>query len=187
MIRRPPRSTLFPYTTLFRSRTYLPIAPWALSRASDAFDSSWAPFCSLRRRSESSDSLVQCERMDPLGHSAIPARAGRHPQCASYPLGCRPEPAGCAASSGDSEEYNVCTCKCSPGTNIADRMMSMSRQITKLTIGPNRGRLSPCICNTLRVVSRVVTQLYDDCLRPSGLRVTQFSILAAVARQVRRA
>src|SRR3712207_8872163 len=24
MIRRPPRSTLFPYTTLFRSKTYLP-------------------------------------------------------------------------------------------------------------------------------------------------------------------
>src|SRR5437879_3504314 len=69
-----------------------------------------------------------------------------------------------------------------PGTNSADRMMSMSRQITRLTTGPNRGRLSPCVCNTLRVVSRVVTQLYDDCLRPSGLRVTQFSILAAVAR-----
>ena len=58
----------------------------------------------------------------------------------------------------------------------------MSRRITKLTIGPNRGRLSPCVCNTLRMVSRVVTQLYDDCLRPSGLRVTQFSILAAAAR-----
>ena len=27
-----------------------------------------------------------------------------------------------------------------------------------------------------------MTQLYADCLRPSGLRVTQFSILAAVAR-----
>jgi len=32
------------------------------------------------------------------------------------------------------------------------------------------------------MVTRVVTQLYDDCLRPSGLRVTQFSILAAIAR-----
>jgi DNA-binding MarR family transcriptional regulator len=60
-------------------------------------------------------------------------------------------------------------------------MMSMSRQSAKLTTGQNRGRLSPCVCNTLRMVSRVVTQLYDDCLRPSGLRVTQFSILAAVA------
>jgi DNA-binding MarR family transcriptional regulator len=58
----------------------------------------------------------------------------------------------------------------------------MSRQITKLTTGENRGRRSPCVCNTLRMASRVMTQLYDDCLRPSGLRVTQFSILAAVAR-----
>jgi DNA-binding MarR family transcriptional regulator len=32
------------------------------------------------------------------------------------------------------------------------------------------------------MVTRVVTQLYDDCLRPSGLRVTQFSILAVIAR-----
>ena len=52
----------------------------------------------------------------------------------------------------------------------------------KLTTGQNKGRLSPCVCSTLRMVTRVVTQLYDDCLRPSGLRVTQFSILAAVAR-----
>ena len=58
----------------------------------------------------------------------------------------------------------------------------MSRQITKLTTSETRGHLSPCVCNTLRMVSRVVTQLYDDCLRPSGLRVTQFSILAAIAR-----
>src|SRR5207245_10690719 len=35
---------------------------------------------------------------------------------------------------------------------------------------------------TLRMVTRAVTQLYDDVLRPSGLRVTQFSILAAIAR-----
>jgi DNA-binding MarR family transcriptional regulator len=41
---------------------------------------------------------------------------------------------------------------------------------------------SPCVCTTLRMVSRVVTQLYDDILRPSGLRVTQFSILAAIGR-----
>jgi len=32
------------------------------------------------------------------------------------------------------------------------------------------------------MVTRVVTQLDDETLRPSGLRVTQFSILAAVAR-----
>jgi len=32
------------------------------------------------------------------------------------------------------------------------------------------------------MATRVVTQLYDDVLRPSGLRVTQFSMLAAIAR-----
>jgi len=32
------------------------------------------------------------------------------------------------------------------------------------------------------MVSRAVTQLYDDVLRPSGLRVTQFSILVTIAR-----
>jgi DNA-binding MarR family transcriptional regulator len=42
--------------------------------------------------------------------------------------------------------------------------------------------LSPCVCSTLRMVTRTVTQLYDDVLRPSGLRVTQFSILATIAR-----
>lgn len=43
--------------------------------------------------------------------------------------------------------------------------------------------LSPCVCNTLRMVTRAVTQLYDETLRPSGLRVTQFSVLAALARR----
>ena len=32
------------------------------------------------------------------------------------------------------------------------------------------------------MATRAVTQLYDDALRPSGLRVTQFSILAVLAR-----
>lgn len=41
---------------------------------------------------------------------------------------------------------------------------------------------SPCVCNTLRMATRAVTQLYDDVLRPSGLRITQYSILAALAR-----
>ena len=39
-----------------------------------------------------------------------------------------------------------------------------------------------CVCNSLRMVTRAVTQLYDETLRPSGLRVTQFSILGLIAR-----
>ena len=58
----------------------------------------------------------------------------------------------------------------------------MSRSHPASRIGRYRGPLSPCVCNTLRMATRAVTQLYDDLLRPSGLRVTQFSILAAIAR-----
>src|SRR5881296_1607673 len=69
-----------------------------------------------------------------------------------------------------------------PDRSEAGSMRSMTRGSAKLTSRPDRAALSPCVCNTLRMVTRVVTQLYDDCLRPSGLRVTQFSILAAIAR-----
>src|SRR5436853_6136122 len=58
----------------------------------------------------------------------------------------------------------------------------MNRRSTRPRNGPDRERLSPCVCNTLRMVSRAVTQLYDDVMRPSGLRVTQFSILGTIAR-----
>jgi DNA-binding MarR family transcriptional regulator len=37
-----------------------------------------------------------------------------------------------------------------------------------------------CACFNLRRVTRAVTQLYDDFLRPTGLRVTQFSVLVAL-------
>src|SRR5258708_30253468 len=43
MIRRPPRSTLFPYTTLFRSR---PANPWARSRAQTPRFRLRSTFCS---------------------------------------------------------------------------------------------------------------------------------------------
>ena len=35
-----------------------------------------------------------------------------------------------------------------------------------------------CVCATLRKATRSVTQFYDNTLRPSGLRSTQFHILA---------
>src|SRR5712691_986462 len=69
-----------------------------------------------------------------------------------------------------------------PGTATAARMTSMTRRGIRLTPGQDLGRLSPCVCSTLRMVTRAVTQLYDDVLRPSGLRVTQFNILATIAR-----
>src|SRR5882724_7149721 len=69
------------------------------------------------------------------------------------------------------------------GSPDRGRMASMERHSAGVIDRREPGRLSPCVCSTLRMVSRAVTQLYDDILRPSGLRVTQFSILATVARR----
>jgi DNA-binding MarR family transcriptional regulator len=38
-----------------------------------------------------------------------------------------------------------------------------------------------CACGRLRRASRALTQLYDDLMAPSGLRVTQFSLLRTLA------
>lgn len=43
---------------------------------------------------------------------------------------------------------------------------------------PTLGQATQCACFNLRKASRAVTQLYDDALRPAGLRATQFSLLA---------
>lgn len=41
--------------------------------------------------------------------------------------------------------------------------------------------VSSCACFNLRKASRVVTQHFDEILKPSGLLITQFTILVAVA------
>ena len=38
----------------------------------------------------------------------------------------------------------------------------------------------PCACANLRRAARVVTQFYDSALRPSGLRIPQFTLLQAL-------
>jgi len=40
----------------------------------------------------------------------------------------------------------------------------------------------PCTCGRLRRATRALTQLYDDLMAPSGLRVTQFSLLRTLER-----
>ena len=39
----------------------------------------------------------------------------------------------------------------------------------------------PCLCASFRRASRALTQLYDADLRPTGLRVTQFTVLQALS------
>ncbi len=41
--------------------------------------------------------------------------------------------------------------------------------------------VSSCACFNLRKASRVVTQHFDETLKPSGLLITQFTILVAIA------
>ena len=46
----------------------------------------------------------------------------------------------------------------------------------------NRLPETPCTCAALRRATRRLTQAYDQALKPSGLRLTQYSVLANVAR-----
>jgi DNA-binding MarR family transcriptional regulator len=39
----------------------------------------------------------------------------------------------------------------------------------------------PCLCATFRRTARALSQLYDDAVRPLGLKTTQFTILQALS------
>lgn len=47
---------------------------------------------------------------------------------------------------------------------------------------PSRAPISPCTCFKVRSLARLISQLYDDTLAPSGLRGTQYSLLAHARR-----
>lgn len=55
-----------------------------------------------------------------------------------------------------------------------------------MSLPPTRGAQSPeaavlrCTCFNLRKAARAITQTYDEFLRPSGLRATQFSLLMSI-------
>lgn len=44
-----------------------------------------------------------------------------------------------------------------------------------------RQMVETCACHKIRMAARAVTRIYDDALRPIGLRATQVALLAAVA------
>ncbi len=52
---------------------------------------------------------------------------------------------------------------------------AIEQRINKLTVA----KCMDCACFNLRKTTRAITQLYDEALRPTGLRVTQFSLLIA--------
>jgi DNA-binding MarR family transcriptional regulator len=39
----------------------------------------------------------------------------------------------------------------------------------------------PCLCASFRRASRLMSQIYEDALRPTGLRVTQFTVLQTLS------
>jgi DNA-binding MarR family transcriptional regulator len=52
--------------------------------------------------------------------------------------------------------------------------------MTPTSTAPERGKLGDprnCVCFNLRKAARAVTQIYDEVLRPTGLRATQHSLL----------
>lgn len=46
---------------------------------------------------------------------------------------------------------------------------------------PERRIEGECFAGRVRILSRVATRIYDDALRPHGVRVSQMNVLAAVA------
>lgn len=47
----------------------------------------------------------------------------------------------------------------------------------------NSNEFSDCLCFNLRRAARRITQTYDHALAPAGLKATQFSLLAVLAKQ----
>jgi len=43
-------------------------------------------------------------------------------------------------------------------------------------------RKPPCVCGSFRKVARMTTQIYDRFLQPSGLKITQYSMMSAIMR-----
>jgi DNA-binding MarR family transcriptional regulator len=49
-------------------------------------------------------------------------------------------------------------------------------------MNPSLLPILPCLCGSLRRTSRALTQVYEQALRPLGLRATQFTILQVLAQ-----
>ena len=51
----------------------------------------------------------------------------------------------------------------------------------KKTTHPERRIASECLAGRVRILNRIVTGIYDDGLRPFGVRLSQMSVLVAIA------
>ena len=46
-----------------------------------------------------------------------------------------------------------------------------------LSVGRDVPTVLPCYCATVRSASRVISKIYDEALRPSGLQISQYTVL----------
>lgn len=60
------------------------------------------------------------------------------------------------------------------------RVYTLTMMATHLNTADYREPASDCICFNLRKAARAITQVYDEALRPTSLRATQFTILVAI-------
>lgn len=58
----------------------------------------------------------------------------------------------------------------------------MATDNTKPESRPVETSRYPCLCAVTRRAGRILTRQYDEYLKPSGLKTTQFSMLANIAR-----
>lgn len=58
----------------------------------------------------------------------------------------------------------------------------MGADITRPENDPSEASRYPCLCAVVRKTGRILTRQYDHHLKPSGLRITQYSMLANIVR-----
>jgi Transcriptional regulators len=57
----------------------------------------------------------------------------------------------------------------------------MEKETDQLDTTALRELAELCACSHVRKAARVITQFYDTCLQPSGLRMTQYTVLVVIA------
>jgi DNA-binding MarR family transcriptional regulator len=57
----------------------------------------------------------------------------------------------------------------------------MEEETQQLDTAALKGFIEVCACSHVRKAARVITQFYDTCLQPSGLRMTQHTVLTVIA------
>src|SRR5262249_6501788 len=72
------------------------------------------------------------------------------------------------------------------GAGVDNRRKGVyTRSMTTESALPQRSQLmhmaATCACLNVRRAARAITQLYDEALAPSGVRITQFRLLIAIA------